>query len=107
MIVELRMVNGKLNPSGTFKLIATGYLIGAGVIFVPLFAIATLFGFAIGAPTRLNGGVVGLFVELMPLIMVPIIVAMQALMIGGIVVFGLWLYQKRWPIRVFGEGALS
>ncbi|WP_332772377.1 hypothetical protein [Phenylobacterium sp.] len=102
--MELRIVDGQLKPGGAFKLVATGYLVGAGAIFVPFFALVTLFTFGSGAPATLNGEVVkggaGLMMTLMPFIMLPIILVMQSAMIGGLVVFGLWLYRKHRPIHV-------
>jgi hypothetical protein len=103
----LRTVGGRLKLDSVFKLVATGYAIGAGVIFVPMFALITLVTFPSGAPMKVNGEVVeggaGQAFALLPLVMVPFIVAMQAVMVGGLIVFGLWLYQKRRPLRVVAE----
>jgi hypothetical protein len=42
----------------------------------------------------------------MPLALGPVIIAGQSALLGGVVVFGLWLYQKRRPLRVvIGEAA--
>lgn len=105
--MELRTVGGRLKLDSVFKLVATGYAIGAGVLFVPMFALITLISLASGAPMKVNGEVVeGAAAQafaLMPLVMVPFVVAMQALMFGGLIVFGLWLYQKRRPLRVVAE----
>lgn len=105
--MELRTVGGRLKLDGVFKLVATGYAIGAGVILVPMFALVTLVSFASSAPMKVNGQVVEggaaqAFV-ILPLVMVPIIVAMQAATFGGLTVFGLWLYQKRRPLRVVAD----
>ena len=105
--MELKTANGQLKLDSAFKLVATGYLIGAGVIFVPLFGLTMLAGLAGGGPMKLNGQVVegsaGVLLALLPLVMLPFIVAMQSVMFGGLVVFGLWLYQKRRPLRVIVE----
>jgi len=102
--MKLHIVNGQLKPGGAFKLVAIGYLVGAGAIFVPLFALVMLVAIGSGAPTTMNGEVVNggaaLMVAMMPFIMLPFILAMQAAMFGGLVVFGLWLYHKRRPILV-------
>ncbi len=107
--MELRTEDGQLKPSGAFKLIATGYLVGASAIFVPLFLLINLVLLVTGAPATMNGQVVkggdGLLVGLMQLIMLPIILALQAVMVGGLVVFGLWLYSKRQPIRVVAKNS--
>lgn len=99
-------MSGQLKLDGAFKLVATGYLIGAGVIFVPAFALVTLLSLASGAPMMVNGQTVesgGFLLALLPLVLVPLILAMQSVMFGGLVVLGLWLYQKRRPLSVVAE----
>jgi uncharacterized protein (DUF2062 family) len=105
--MELRTVGGRLRLDSAFKVIATGYLVGAGAIFLPLFTLITLVAFAAGAPMTVNGEVVegGGLIALMPIIMVPFILAMQSLLFGGLIVLGLWLFQMRWPIRVVSDDA--
>jgi hypothetical protein len=102
--VELRTEGGQLKPGGAFKLVATGYFLGAGVIFIPLFALISVVSLAAGVPPTVNGQQVegggGLLIALLPLILVPVILAIQAVMFGGLAVLGLWLYQKRRPIRI-------
>ena len=102
--MELQTQGGRLKPGGAFKLVATGYFLGAGLIFVPLFALITVIALVSGAPATLNGeqvyGGAAMFVAILPLIMVPVILAMQAVMFGGLAVLGLWLYNKRRPILV-------
>lgn len=102
--MKLRTTGGQLNLGGAFKLVATGYFLGAGVIFIPLLALVTVITLAAGVPPTLNGepveGSGGILVAFLPLIMVPVIFAIQAVMFGGLAVLGLWLYTKRKPIRV-------
>lgn len=109
--MELRTVNGRLELGGVFKLFATGYLLGAGVLFVPLFALVELFGLVTGAPVPLDGQAVsdgtGPLVGLMMLIMAPIVVAMQSVMFGGLAVLGIWLYQKRRIVSVIAQEAAN
>ena len=104
--MELQTENGRLKLGGAFKLVATGYFLGAGVIFVPLFALVTVISLAAGVPPTVNGQEVeggGMILAILPLVVVPIILAMQAVMFGGLAVLGLWLYSKRRPIRVTGS----
>ena len=109
--MELRTVNGRLKPGGAFKLIATGYLLGAGAIFIPLFVLIDLILLVRGALATMNGQTVAgdapPLVWLMQLIALPVIIAGQSVMIGGLVVFGLWLYDKRRPIRVIAEDVVD
>lgn len=102
--MEIYVIDGQLRPAGAFKLVAVGYLLGAGVIFVPFFVLGSLLLVAAGAPMTVNGQVVegagGALAALLPMIMLPLVLGIQALMLGGLAVLGLWLYSKRRPIRV-------
>ncbi|PHY22607.1 hypothetical protein [Caulobacter sp. BP25] len=73
-----------------FRLIVTGYIIGAGVIFGPLFLLATVV-MGLQYPRVFVGG-------LLQLLFLPIILGIQSVLFGGVIVLGLWLYQKRRPI---------
>ncbi len=105
--MELRTKGGLLKPGGAFKLVATGYFVGAGVIFLPLFVLITLVSLAVGAPAMVNGqtveGGAGFLVSVLPLVMVPVILALQAMMFSALAVLGLWIYSRRRPIRVVEE----
>jgi hypothetical protein len=104
--LELRTQGGKLKLGGAFKLVATGYFLGALAIFLPLFALVTVVSLAAGVPPMVNGQEVeggGVLVAILPMIMLPVVLAFQAVMFGGLVAMGLWLYHKRRPIRVVGE----
>lgn len=102
--MELRTEGGQLKAGGAFKLIATGYLLGAGVIFIPAFVVIGLVATLAGAPIVVNGQVVeGGFATvagLAPLFLLPVILAGQAMVLSGIIVLGLWLYTRWRPIRV-------
>lgn len=102
--MELRTTGGLLKLGAAFKLVAVGYFLGAAVFFIPLFALVTVITLAAGVPPTLNGDPVegsgGVLVAFIPLIMVPVILAIQAVMLGGVSVAGLWLYSKRRQIRV-------
>ena len=98
--MELRTIGGQLKAGAAFRLIAIGYIIGAGVIFGPLFLLATL-AMGVQRPVMLVGG-------LIQLLLLPIILAIQSILLGGGVVLGLWLYQKRRPILIVDrDGAPS
>lgn len=102
--MELRTKGGLLKPGGAFKLVATGYFLGTGVIFLPLFVLVTVIFMAAGVPPLVNGepveGSGAVLAAFLPLIMLPVILALQAVMFGGLAVLGLWVYNKRRPIRV-------
>jgi len=106
--MELRTVNGRLRLDGAFKMVATGYLVGASVIFVPFFLLIFVILVVAGAFAPSGGAAAspgGPLAAFIPFLMFPFIIAMQSVMIGGLVVFGLWLYQMRRPIRVAPEDA--
>ena len=94
--MELRTTGGQLKAGDAFRLIATGYIIGAGVIFGPLFLLATLV-IGLQRPLMLVGG-------LLQLLLLPIM-GIQSVLFGGVIVLGLWLYQKRKPILVVDGSA--
>lgn len=103
--MELRTQGGELRLGGAFKLVAIGYFLGAAVIFVPLFLLVALISLAAGAPATVNGQEVegggNVLLAVLPMIfMLPVVLAFQSFMFGGLAVLGLWLYQKRRPIRV-------
>lgn len=98
--MELRTTGGQLKAGAVFRLIATGYIIGAGVIFGPLFLLATL-AMSLQHPRMLVAG-------LIQLLLLPVILGIQSVVVGAAIVLGLWLYQKRRPILVVdGDGALE
>ncbi len=97
--MELRTVGGQLKAGAAFRLVTIGYVIGAGVIFGPLFLLAIV-AMSFQRPVMLVGG-------LIQLLMLPIILAVQSLLLGGVIVLGLWLYQKRRPILVVDGDELS
>lgn len=107
--MELKTTDGRLKLGSVFKLVATGDLLGAGVIFIPGFALIALGGLATGVPVKWGGQVVegaaATFLTLMPLVMIPFVLAMQAMMFGGLIVLGLALYQTRRPLRVVADEA--
>lgn len=109
--MELRTENGQLKAGGAFKLIATGYLLGAGVIFLPAFAIVGVTATVSHAPVTVNGEVVeGGFAAafgLAPLVLLPIALAIQSVIFGGIGVLGLWLYTRWRPIRITAPDAFD
>lgn len=102
--MELRTIGGHLRPGSAFRPIAIAYFLGAGVFIAPMFVLVTLIQLAVGGPATLNGkpieaGAATLF-TLLPLVVLPLVLAGQAVLFGGLIVFGLWLYQRRKPIRV-------
>lgn len=105
--MKIRARDGKVQVGSLFKLASLGYLMGAGLIAVPVFLLATLFtllAISAGMPANANGapvtGGLALVTAAMPLIVLPFILALQAIMFGGLITLGLWLYTRRRPIEI-------
>jgi hypothetical protein len=99
--MEIKAVDGQLSLASMFGPVAVGYAIGAGVIFVPMFLLmGLLFSFA-PAGVDQNGQPFSPAMMVLPMvIMVPFIVAMQGVMMGGLVMLGLAIYRKWGKLRV-------
>jgi hypothetical protein len=93
--MEIKVVDGKLSLASMFGPVAVGYVIGAGVIVVPMFLMMGLL-FSLGpAVVDQDGQPVSLGTIVLPMVlMVPFIVAMQGVMIGGLVMLGLAIYRS-------------
>jgi hypothetical protein len=103
--VEIKAVDGNVSLSSLYKPIALGYAIGMGVIFIPMFLLMLpMFVFSPGVQDQSGHLVTGpgpILAMMAPMIvMIPIILAMQGLMIGGAILLGLAIYRTRRPIRI-------
>ncbi len=97
--MELRTLDGQLTPGGVFKIVAVGYLIGAGAIAFAGIALMEIFG---ASPVSADGPIVK---ALALLITVLLILGLQGLMLGALVVFGIWLLQRGWRLPVVAGDA--
>jgi hypothetical protein len=107
--VEIKAVDGNVSLSSLYKPIAFGYAIGMGVIFIPMFVLMLpILVFSPGVQDQGGHLVTGagpILAMMAPMIvMVPIILALQGLLIGGAIVLGLAIYRTRRPIRVIPSG---
>ena len=91
--------DGIVQPASFFKFVFVGVLIGEGLIVAVFFLPFLLLAFA-GMPVETTGSREALW--LIP-IMLPLIVFMHALMFGGMITLGLWLYS-RWGKLEIAEG---
>jgi len=99
--MEIKAVDGKLSIDSLFVPIAVGYVIGAGVIFLPLFLLmGLLFAFSPAGMDQNGQAVSGAAMALPMIIMVPFILAMQSVMFGGLILLGLAIYGKWGTLRV-------
>lgn len=102
--MKLKTVDGKLTLGSAYKLFVWGWILGWGAFMLPilflLFVVAALTG-QMGVNGEMVYGRGPAIMAMLPmLIMFPIIIVVQAFMVGGLVMFGLWLYRTRWPLTV-------
>ncbi len=103
--MEIKAVDGNLSLGSLFKPVAVGYAIGMGVFMLPmLLLMIPIFIFSPGVETQsgeLVTGPISILVMLLPMfVMFPIILVLQGFLIGGAVIFGLYVYRTRKPISV-------
>lgn len=100
--MKLYVRDGKLQAGSFFKFVFVGILIGEGLIFgIPFFfiAIALVTAAANGVPIEGNAPEM---VWAIPIIF-PMIVAMHAVMFGGMIVLGLWIYSRFGKLEITEE----
>jgi hypothetical protein len=102
--VQLRTEGGNLTLGSVFKLIVVGWVLSFGLVFSVIFLLLVLGAFFAGE-TLVNGQMVhgrdALLAQLWPfLVILPIMIPLQAAMMGGLVTAGLWLYSLRRPLSV-------
>lgn len=99
--MEIKAVDGKLSVSSLFGPVAVGYGIGAGAIFLPMLLLFGLLSLFAPAGVDQNGQTVSTSAMLLPaFIMVPFILAMQAVMFAGLIILGLSIYRMWGTLRV-------
>lgn len=87
--MKLEISHGAVRPASLFKIVALGYGLGAGVIFIPLSIIA--------AGASLAGADLGWFAAedlVLAPVLVPFFLGLQALMLAALVTVGLWIYCR-------------
>jgi hypothetical protein len=95
--MKLLVRNGTIEVGSLFKFVFVGVLIGEGIIFGIPFALIFLTIAASGFPAMEGGQAFPAF--LLPL-MLPLIITMHALMFGGMIVLGLWIYSRFGKLEV-------
>jgi len=95
--MKLQSVDGNLSSGNFFKPVAIGYVIGAGVFFLPMLLLTIPMMILMPG---VEGESQSMSMALSGLIMVPFILILQGVVFGGLVVLGLSIYRLRWPIRI-------
>lgn len=99
--MEIKGIDGKLSLASLFGPVAVGYGIGAGVIFIPMFLLMGLLSLFVPSGVDQSGQTVSASAMFLPMIiMVPFILAMQAVMFGGLIMLGLSIYRTWGTLRV-------
>lgn len=86
-----------ISAGSLLKLIAVGWMVGAGIFFIPVFLMAALTGVL-----WLHEGLG--FEGIIFVVFLPFAVALQGLVLGAFVLFGLWIYRKFKDIEVQRPG---
>lgn len=97
--MEVKINAGKVSLASISKLVALGYWIGTNIIFVPVFTLMTV----MGAPITVNGQTIvapTLVLGMVMIVTVPVILALQGVLIGWLVTLGLAVYGMWRPIRI-------
>lgn len=105
--MELKTKDGNLTLRSAYRLIVTAWLLswGAfmGFILLLLFLITLLTGEMTVNGELVEGRGAALASILPMLVLFPVIIVMQAFMLGGLLTGGLWLYRLKRPLRVTSE----
>ena len=98
--MKLYVRNGKISPASFFKFVFVGVLIGEGLIVGIPFILMSILMMSAGAP--IEGNIPTEILWLFPL-MVPVIVGGHALMFGGMILLGLWIYSRFGKLEIAEE----
>ena len=103
--MEIKARDGYVSLGSLYKPIAVGYVIGMGVVFLPMFLLMLpMLVFSPGVQDQSGQLVTGpgpILAMIAPMIvMIPLILALQGLLIGGAILLGLAIYRTRHPIRI-------
>ena len=75
-----------LAPADLFRVVWTGWFFGIAAIFLPFASVVTAL-IALSRPAEATQG-------LLAIILVPLIAAGQGAIVGGLVLFGLWIHSR-------------
>ncbi len=98
--MKLYVRDGKIQPASLFKFIFVGVLLGEGLIFGIPFLLMSAAMLSSGVPVE--GNIPPQLIWLFPLVF-PLIVFMHALMFGGMIVLGLWVFSRFGKLEVADE----
>lgn len=105
--MNLKIRDGQLTLGSVFKLVAISWACFGVIVIGGLFLLMLLIGLASGSMS-VNGDMVqgrgAVLVAMIPMvILLPIVVAIQALIFGGFVTIGAALYRQRRPLSITVE----
>jgi len=107
--MQLKTVDGQLTLGSAFKLIVIGWLISFTLLFGAIF-VAVAISSVVSGEIVVNGELVrgrgAVLAAIAPFVLViPIVVPLHALVFGGLMTAGLWLYRLHKPLRVIDATA--
>lgn len=109
--MELKTREGHLKLGSAYRLLVTAWAISWGLLFTLTILMIILITLLTGEMTiygELVQGRATILMNMLPFfLLVPIIVLFHAFWFGGFLLFGLWVYRTRRPIRVVEEASNS
>lgn len=91
--MRIIVTDAGISTGSLFKLVSVGFTIGAGVFLIPVFPVIALTGILW---MHEGLGFEGVFAA----IFLPFVLAANGLLLGAVVLFGLWIYRKFRVIEV-------
>lgn len=105
--MNLKIRDGQLTLGSVFRLAAVGWAVCGLIIFGGIFLLLLLIGIAGGAMLvngeTINGRGAVLMAMLPMIVILPVILALQAVMFGGMITGGAALYRLWRPLSVSAE----
>jgi hypothetical protein len=90
--MKLLVANGMLTSGSVARLIAIGWFCGVGSLALVVLVLAALVGPLIaGLEHQLQ---MPSLRQILPLLMLPVVLALQAVMVGAVGAFGVWIYKR-------------
>ncbi len=105
--MHLKTEDGNLTLGSAYRVIFWGWVFSWSALLIPTSLIITV-GALMSGQMNVNGemvyGVGQILTRLLPFfVMLPIVIVMQAFIIGAFLTFGLWLYRHWKPLSVAAE----
>ena len=109
--MKLETKDGQLRLGSAFKLMVVAWTVSWGVLFgsiLLLLALTAVLSGEINVHGETVTGLPDIMLALAPFFVgFPVVIAIQAVLFSGLMVFGLWIYRQWRPIRVQDDSVVS